>query len=279
MKVRLTTLCENTAGKPGLKAEWGLSILIEVDRFKVLFDTGTSTVVTHNARVLGLDLSQIDKIVLSHGHDDHTGGLADVLQVTGSKEIFAHPDIWSHKYTKRPHQDQAAYIGLRFQREALVGMGAQFAYSQKPVQISDNIFTTGEVEMTTGYEEIESNLLVKEKGILGPDPLADDLSLVIKTPKGLVVVLGCAHRGMINHLRQAQKITGESKIHTVVGGTHLIYASDERIEKTIAELKQWGVQKIGVSHCTGFKATLRLAQAFKDIFFLNNAGTQCDFSG
>src|SRR5690554_1976077 len=107
MKVRLTTLCENTAGKPGLAAEWGLSILVEVNDFRVLFDTGASAAVVHNARKLGIDLARIDKIVLSHGHYDHTGGLADVLQIAGDKEVVAHPDIWSSKYSKRPHQDKA----------------------------------------------------------------------------------------------------------------------------------------------------------------------------
>jgi len=274
MKVRLTTLCENTAAKPGFMAEWGLSILVQVNDTNVLFDTGTSSVVPHNARMLGIDLSNIDKIVLSHGHEDHTGGLANVLRITGEKEVIAHPAIWKSKYSKRRYQDKAAFVGLPYTREALEFRGASFKFSQKPVKITNEIVTTGEVEMTTSFEVIEPNLLVKEEGVLQPDPLPDDLSLVINTPEGLVIILGCAHRGTINHIRHAQKITGERRVYAVVGGTHLAPASEERIEKTISELKKLDVKKIGVSHCTGFKASMRFDQAFGDRFFLNNDGTQ-----
>jgi 7,8-dihydropterin-6-yl-methyl-4-(beta-D-ribofuranosyl)aminobenzene 5'-phosphate synthase len=116
--------------------------------------------------------------------------------------------------------------------------------------------------------------LVKEGKKLIPDPLADDLALIIQTDRGLAVILGCAHRGMINTLRQAQKITGEEKIFAVIGGTHLFPASPERVEQTITDLKKMKIAKIGVSHCTGFFASSRLAREFPDAFFLNNAGMQ-----
>lgn len=275
LKVMLTTLCENTVAKPGLMAEWGLSILVQVNDFKVLLDTGTSSVVTHNARILGIDLSQINKIVLSHGHNDHTGGLANVLQITGDKDVIAHPAIWDSKYSKRPYQDKEVYIGFRYTSEYLESLGASFTYSQKPVKITNEIVTTGEVEMTTSFEAIESNLFVKDKGVLQPDAFTDDLSLVINTPEGLIIILGCAHRGMINHIQHAQKITNERRVYAVVGGTHLTRASEERIKKTILELKKLDVKKVGVSHCTGANASMQFAQAFGDSFFLNNSGTQC----
>ena len=106
------------------------------------------------------------------------------------------------------------------------------------------------------------------------DFLADDLALIINTEFGLVVILGCAHRGIINTLRHAQNLTGQKLVYTVIGGTHLFRASEERLAKTIAELKEMGIQRLGVSHCTGFHASARLAQEFKDAFFLNNTGTR-----
>ena len=227
-----------------------------------------------NADKFGVDLSVVDKIVLSHGHADHTGGLREVLRRTGEREVIAHPAIWEAKYTKRPYEEKEAYIGVPFAREELESLGASFKLSKEPVQISDNIMTTGEIAMTTDYETIEPNLLVKEGDVLKPDPLADDLALVVKTEQGLVIILGCGHRGIINTIRHAQRLTGEERVYTVVGGTHLAPASEERIDKTVAELKRIGVHRIGVSHCTGFRASVRLAQTFGDKFFLNNAGSE-----
>lgn len=272
MPVKLTTLCENTASKPGFIAEWGLSILVQIDNLSVLFDTGGSFAAVRNADKLGIDLSAIDKILLSHGHADHTGGLREVLRRTGEKEVIAHPAIWEAKYTKRPYEEKEAYIGVPFVREELEYFGASFKLSKEPVQISDNIMTTGEIPITTDYEGNEPNFFVKEGDILRPDPLLDDLALVVKTEQGLVIILGCAHRGIINTIRHAQRLTREERVHTVVGGTHLDPASKERIDKTIAGLKEIGVQRIGVSHCTGFRAAMHLAQAFGDKFFLDQCG-------
>ncbi len=135
------------------------------------------------------------------------------------------------------------------------------------------ITTLSEYTVNIGYEEVDSNIFVKREGKLYPDPLADDLALIIETEPGLIVILGCAHRGIINTLRHAQKLTGREIIHTVVGGAHLFRAPESQVQKTIIALKEMGVSKLGVSHRTGFYASVRLAQEFGDIFFLNNAGT------
>ncbi|MBC8274211.1 MAG: MBL fold metallo-hydrolase [Chloroflexi bacterium] len=272
MQIKLTTLSENTTGMPGLLAEWGLSILVEADNYKVLLDTGLGISAAYNAAIMGVDLSAVDRIALSHGHRDHTGGLQHVLNVMRKEiEVIAHPDIWAAKYS-RTFSNKEQYAGIPFVREALENWGASFRLSQEPVWITDNIVTTGEIAMHTEYEKIDRELLVKEGGELRPDPLKDDLALVIKTQTGLIVVLGCGHRGMINTLHHARKITGVEQIHMVVGGTHLLHASREQMGLTIAELKKLGVQKIGVSHCTGLQAAAILFQEFGDKFFFNNTG-------
>ena len=212
-----------------------------------------SITVVHNAQLMGIDLSTIDRIVLSHGHADHTGGLREVLKIKGEVEVIAHPDIWAAKYVKRD-QSGLHYNGILFLREELVSLGARSNVVRDPVHISENIMTTGEIPMVTGYEEIENNLFVKEDGLLHPDPLADDLALIINTDFGLVVILGCAHRGIVNTLRHAQNLTGKELVYAAIGGTHLFRASKERIGKTIAALREMGIQKLGVSHCTGFHA-------------------------
>ena len=272
MEVRVTTLSENTANY-GFLAEWGLGILIEVDGLRILMDTGLSFSTVHNARLMGIDLSTIDRIVLSHGHADHTGGLREVLKTKGEVEIVAHPDIWTAKYAERD-QEGVKYCGIPYLREELESRGAHFNLVREPVHISDNVMTTGEIPMLSGYEEIEDNLFVKENGALQPDKLADDIALVVNADFGLVVILGCAHRGIVNTLRHAQNITEKELVYAAIGGTHLFRASDKRIEHTITDLREMGIQRLGVSHCTGFCASARLAQEFEDAFFLNNAGTR-----
>jgi len=277
MNVTLTTLCENTAGKPGFMAEWGLSILVQADGVNVLFDTGGYFAAVRNADKLGIDLRAIDKIVLSHGHADHTGGLRDVLMRTGPREVIAHPAIWELKYTKRTYEKREAFVGIPFNREELELYGALFTLSKEPVYITDTIVTTGEIEQTTDFEGIEPIFYVKEGDSLRHDLIPDDLALIVRTQEGLVIVLGCGHSGLINTIRHAQRITGEQRVHTVVGGTHLFPKTDEQVEKAISALQEIGIKKIGVSHCTGFHASMRLAQEFGDKFFQNNAGTQYIF--
>jgi len=270
MEIRITTLSENTANF-GFLAEWGLSILIETTNLKILLDTGLSMSAVYNAQVLGIDLSTIDKIVLSHGHIDHTGGLREVLRRTGKVEIIAHPDIWASKYAWLGEQE--FYAGIPFRREELESLGASFNLTREPVRLGDGITTTGEIPMRTSYEEVDPDLFVEREGNLYLDPLADDLALVINTEQGLIVILGCAHHGVINTLRHAQKLTGQKLIHAVIGGTHLFRASENQIEQTVRALKGMGIKKLGVSHCAGFYASVHLAQEFGDVFFLNNAGT------
>jgi len=273
MKVKITTLSENTANH-GFLAEWGLSILVEADGLKILLDTGTSFSAVHNAQLLGIDLSEIDRIVLSHGHRDHTGGLREVLRIMRKEvEIIAHPDIWACKYTRLEGQKEQ-YSGVPFRREALESLGAKFKLEKGPAHITDRIMTTGEIPILSGFEEIDSNLFVKEDGVLKPDKLADDLALLIDTESGLIIILGCGHRGIVNTLHDAQKLTGKEQVYAAIGGTHLFRASKERVEKTVAGLKEMGVQRLGVSHCTGFHASARLAREFGDGFFLNNTGTR-----
>lgn len=270
--MRITTLSENTAVRPGVLAEWGLSVLVETDGLNILMDTGAGISVPHNADALRIDLAAVDKIVLSHGHNDHTGGLREVLAKTGKVEIIAHPDVWAPKHIRLAERER--YVGVPFPRQELEGLGASFTLSTQPVWLSDDVVTTGEIPMITGYEEIDPNIYIKVEGELIPDPLLDDRALIIKTDVGLVVILGCAHRGVINTLHHAREVTGMEAIHTVVGGTHLISASEERILLTAAALKEFGVKRVGVSHCTGLAPAALLARELGDIFFHNNTATR-----
>ncbi len=281
MKLRVTTLSENTAGfnenttgMVNFLAEWGLSVLVESEEGNVLLDAGQGISVSHNADILGIDLTRIDKIVLSHGHHDHTGGLRQLLRNKMRKEveIIGHPDIWAAKYRRRKGEKDR-YIGIPFQRQELETFGAHFNLTTQPVQISEHLMTTGEVPMVTDYEEIDSSLFVREDNGWQPDKLRDDLSLIINAEPGLVIVLGCAHRGVINILYHAQQLTGIKSIYAVIGGAHLFRVPGERLQQTIAALKELKVQKLGLCHCTGLPAVGLLSQEFGEKFFFNNTGT------
>lgn len=267
--LKITTLSENTAGVPlGIIGEHGLSFFIETEKTKVIFDAGQSMSAVHNASLLGVKLKEADAIVLSHGHYDHTGGLLKVLETAGAKEIIAHPDVFQNKYAVR---EKKYPIGMPFSRKMLEDAGAKLTLSKEPVQIGD-VMTTGEVERRTSFEVVDRHLYVMDGAEMKNDEVRDDQALLIKTENGLFVVLGCAHAGVVNTLEHAKKVSGEERIYGVVGGTHLAFASEIQLEETIKALKNYNIQKIGVSHCTGMKASMKLAGEFGDRFFFNHAG-------
>ena len=273
MKFHITTLSENTVSRENLLAEWGISVLVETDDVNILLDTGLSISASYNADILGIDLGKIDKIVLSHGHDDHTGGLRQILgKMRKEVEIIAHPDVWTDKYAHLGNGYR--FTNIPFQHQELEKLGANFNLTPEPTRITDSIMTTGEVPMVTDFEKLEPDLyFVRTASGFKPDNLLDDQALIINTELGLVVILGCAHHGIINTLYHAQQLTGVKPIYMVLGGCHLFNASKERIRLTIAALRELDVQRLGLCHCTGLPAAAIIAQEFRDKFFFNNTGT------
>ena len=286
--LRLITLSENAGISGGIQldiegsflAEWGLSILIQYDGKNVLLDTGKSITATYNADTLGIDLNKIDTIVLSHGHDDHTGGLREMLRRIRKEniEVIAHPHVFADRYHQKEGKSEV-YKGIRFMQKDLERFGASFNLTSKPVWITENIVTSGEVPMVTDFERMKqgkTRRFIKEGGEEKPDEILDDQAVFVKTEVGLVVVSGCAHRGIINTVRHGQKITGIDRVYAVVGGSHLIEASDDRIERTIEAFQELDVQKLGLCHCTGMPAIVKMAHELGDRFFFNNAGVSVE---
>jgi 7,8-dihydropterin-6-yl-methyl-4-(beta-D-ribofuranosyl)aminobenzene 5'-phosphate synthase len=274
MQCRITTLAENTAGVPRIIAEWGFSALVETNGMTVLMDTGEGHGIIHNADLLGIDITTTDKIVISHSHVDHTGGLRQVLGKIGKEiDVIAAPDLWAKKY-RAVQGKKHRYIGIPYTRAELESLGARFTLTQEPVRLTENVMTTGEVPIVTDFEKVgEDYLLAKVGDEYQLDNFPDDRALIVKTNDGLAVILGCAHRCIINTLYHAQNLTGVKEVHTVVGGCHLIHASEERIKKTIAALKDLDVKRVGVSHCTGLRAAAMMAAELGDRFLFNIAGT------
>ena len=274
MECRITTLCENNAGM-GLLGEWGFSALVETPETTILFDTGGGKSLKYNAGVLDIDLKKVDRIVLSHNHYDHTGGLAVALECIGREtEVVAAPELWQQeKYAYKKTTDSYHYIDIPFVRPHLESLGGRFTLTRQPAQLGENIMTTGEVAISSDFETVgEDDLMVKTDQGYSRDDFSDSRSLIINTSLGLVVLTGCGHRAPINILHHAQALFNGQRIYALLGGIHLMKANDERIERTIQALVGLGVQMVGTSHCTGRKTEVALANAFGESFFFNNAG-------
>jgi 7,8-dihydropterin-6-yl-methyl-4-(beta-D-ribofuranosyl)aminobenzene 5'-phosphate synthase len=261
--MKITVLIENSVGvliPMGLLGEHGLSLWIEHENYKILFDTGQTGRVVENAIRLGINLKEADFIVLSHGHYDHTGGLRAVLEYIGRPiDIYAHPDIFSLHCVSSPVD---RYIGIPFRQEELESLGARFKWIKEAQEIFPGIFLSGEVPRRTPFEKIDERMYIKAEDKKLPDPILDDMSLFIKTSKGLVIILGCAHSGVINIIEHAKEVTGEEKIYGIIGGTHLGPASGKQIEETLIKFAQLNLGLIVANHCTG----LPVAARFKEIF-------------
>lgn len=261
MKRRITVLCDNSVGPiSGTLGEHGFAALVEYGEGAVLFDTGQGNTLLHNAQRMNRDLRKAGKVVLSHGHYDHTGGLWPLLQGCGGKQIHAHPGVFARRFALRKGESGRS-IGIPYGEEFLRGQGGEFHLSEAFRDIGPDIFLTGEVPRTTHFERGDSGLFCDEEGC-SADRIPDDQSLVIRTARGLVLLLGCCHAGVVNTIELARQKTGIAELYAVIGGTHLGFCPQEQLDETIAALHGLGVQKICGSHCTGFAAAARLAKEF-----------------
>lgn len=274
MKARITVMCENTVGALIGTGEHGFSAFIETEGGNYLFDTGSGFSIVRNALLLKKDLTSIEKIFLSHGHQDHTGGLPEVLRLKDEVDVLAHPDIFLERIavTKENDREKRRFAGIPYNRGYLEWSGAQFILKKEFYEAEKGLFLTGEVPRRTSFEKPDPRLFAKVKGEWVPDQFPDDQSLVLDTPRGLVIIFGCAHSGMINTINHVMEKTGKEKICALLGGTHLGFLTPEQLEESIDALKGLAVENIGVSHCTGMKASMRLAQEFGDRFFYGYVG-------
>ncbi|NLO21479.1 MAG: MBL fold metallo-hydrolase [Syntrophomonadaceae bacterium] len=257
MNTVIKVLVENTTPRSPLLGEYGFSAQVLVDGHNILFDTGSHAALFSNSRALGVDLSQVQDLFISHGHYDHTGAVLPFLQQYGGRNIYAHSGIFAHRLVNLPGGKQVD-IGCRFTRDEAIKMGAQVIPIDSFSEIYSGIYLTGEIPRLTEYEDVGGNFVYEKDGKLYQDSLPDDIALVIDHPEGLIILSGCSHSGMINTLDYCLKQTGRTRVLAYMGGTHLMTASPLRLEKTIEALKIYEIQKIIVGHCTGFYAAAEL---------------------
>ncbi len=268
--MRLTTLVENKASRPGLCAEHGLSVLVENGTERLLFDTGQTDCLIHNLEVLNIDPAGIDRVVLSHGHYDHAGGLPSLSAFT-RPVVYAHPEIFRRRYAAK---GQLRYIGIK-NRNFYEQQGVRFVLSDQPTEVIADVHTTGYETMATPFEIVDKGFVYETDNGYAKDNVPDDQSLVLNTPRGLFVLFGCAHRGIINIMRQSEQRFGK-KVFGFMGGTHLGAAEEDQVRLTIDALKAMDLEIVAPLHCTGTAATARLAGEFGDRFMSLNGGSAID---
>lgn len=273
--LELTVLCENSVAGPfGLIGEHGWSVLVEVRGRMILFDTGQGQGLINNSLKLNKDLSRVDALVLSHGHYDHASGIPQIASLKKSLPIYCHPDVFIPRFWAK--DGSRRFIGMIHRKNYLESIGCNFRFFTSFTEIFPGIYITGEVPRVTDFEPPDPHMEIEVekdgKIIVEQDPLRDDLSMVVDTPSGLVIILGCAHAGLINILHHVRSKLPNKKIHTVIGGTHLGFAKTEQLERTIKELDDFGIERLGASHCTGLANSARLFGKLKERFFYASVG-------
>ncbi|MCJ7813955.1 MAG: MBL fold metallo-hydrolase [Candidatus Atribacteria bacterium] len=277
--LKITTVVDNYAEKgTSFLAQHGLSLFIEVksnkSAVKILLDTGqSSSTLLYNTRLLNINPNSVDLIFLSHCHNDHTGGILGLLNEIDKKvPVVAHPEIFRENYNFQGIISSKG-ISEENSRENIIKKGGQIILIKEPFQIYDGVISSGEVERMTDFESKGIGTFNLKEGILMPDDLKDDMSIIVNIKnKGLFIIAGCSHSGILNIINHSIKITGNKKIYGIMGGLHLVGSSKEKIKKTISGITDFNPEKIVVGHCTGLEAIAEFSSVFGEKFSYMHVG-------
>jgi 7,8-dihydropterin-6-yl-methyl-4-(beta-D-ribofuranosyl)aminobenzene 5'-phosphate synthase len=271
-----------------IHAEHGLAYYMETvidgKTSACMFDYGLDPVgVMNNVALLGLDLGKTNAFGLSHGHFDHFMSVVSILKqnqgrIAGGTPFYVGEEAFARRYSLRPGTTEAADLG-QLKKEDIETLGLKVVEVKSQLPIIPGANFTGNIERVTTYEKVPPSLLVKRGEKPEPDDFRGEQALFFHVKgKGLVVLSGCAHAGIVNTVKHAQKVAGIDKVHAVMGGFHLINAKPEVIQNTLADIKAIKQDYIVPTHCTGFEAIVAFSREMPNEFILNTAGTQFTFA-
>ena len=273
MELKITTLIENNSDDLGqLLYEHGLSLYIETDGKNILFDTGESGDFIKNAKSLNKSLDKLDYCIISHGHYDHSGGVEKLIsEVDKFPQFIVGEEFFKPKY-KTVDAPGYKFNGNSFDEEFIAKKHISLRkVKEDMIYLTDHIIVFHHFSRYTDYEKRNSRFYIKENAEYIPDNFDDEISLGIITEKGLVVIVGCSHVGIVNILKTISKRVN-IPIYAVIGGTHLIEADEFRMQKTMDAFKEMKIQLIAVSHCTGEEGIRLISEELKEQFLYNNTG-------
>ena len=279
MTTAISILCDNNISRSGFIGEHGFSALLERKEGNYLFDTGPGLSLPLNLKALQKDLTGLHKVFLSHGHYDHTGGLKWVVEQGETMEVIAHPAVFSEHMVVDPGKPEAAprYVGCPFSREALEDLGANLVFLDRTREAAPGLWFLAGFERDPQFLPEDARLVSRQNGKLVRDHLLDDASLLLETESGPVLILGCAHAGILNILDHLKRDLHIDRLRGILGGTHLMFYGEGALAQVIRKIEDFNVDLIAVSHCTGMNAAIRLANHFGDRFRPASAGTVIGF--
>ncbi|MDD2454553.1 MAG: MBL fold metallo-hydrolase [Synergistaceae bacterium] len=282
--LKVTVLAEDSVPyESPLLGQHGVSFWLEAERNghvrRILVDVGQNPdALFFNIEHLGIPLKETDAIVITHCHYDHTRGLAKILKAIGKKDlpVIAHPSLFRLNFISEPF---FRHVGVMQGDEAddLRKAGAELVLTGDPLQLMPGLSTTGEIPRVTDFEEVGISLsTISREGKVQKDFMVDDIALTAQIGgKGAVIVTGCSHAGIINILKHSLK-EGE-RLEAVIGGFHLVEASEDRITKTVSALEAFSPSLVAAGHCTGFRAQWSLYGVFREKFATMGSGTVFQF--
>jgi 7,8-dihydropterin-6-yl-methyl-4-(beta-D-ribofuranosyl)aminobenzene 5'-phosphate synthase len=262
--LKITVLVTNLAGDPHEGGgEWGYSAFVEVDGHKMVYDTGASpNVAFANAKLLKVNLSDVEEVILSHNHWDHVGGLMSLRNElkTGNPKALSRAHVGARIFEPRLNDAGDDQNGLRAIRAEYIAGGGEFIVHDKPTEIYPGVWLTGPVPRNNPEKNWTPGLSLKTPGGLVEDNVPEDSALIFDTAEGIVILTGCAHAGIVNITQYARSLLGNKPIVAIVGGLHLFAASDQTVDWTATTLKGYDVANLLAGHCSGLEATYKLRQ-------------------
>lgn len=263
MSIKITTLVENSVYGKGLQGEHGLSLLVDTGECRLLFDTGASDLFIRNARVLGIDLREVDFLVLSHAHRDHTGGLHHFLAMNGKAQVICKKELFRPKFKEERENGVIHPDALD---------AARFRFVEEVTELSPGVFIFPQLAITDEEDTHFEHFFTLTEGRKQADTFTDELALVLKQADEVSVLSACSHRGITNIIRTVQGHFPHASLKLVLGGFHIRNTAKEKFEVIARFFENHLPQQLGVCHCTGIDKYALFHQCFGDRAFYNYTG-------